>query len=180
MSATFFSKFPKINYDILGNGVFKVVPDLLRRVKIRNAIKDNLSLYSLYSVRNGDTPESLAYKFYGSTEFYYVILLLNNITDRYFEWPLDDQAFEAYVKQKYTNPGAVHHYEKLQSSGPQTGNGPEDYDHYIEVNSTEVGAQSVSNYEYERRLLDQRRQIKLLKKSYCDSFETEFIKTIRR
>lgn len=180
MAATFFSKFPKINYDISGNGVNKVVPDLLRRVKIRSAIKDNLSLYSLYSVRNGDTPESLAYKFYGSVEYYYVILLLNNITDRYFEWPLDDQAFEAYVKQKYTNPGAVHHYEKLQSSGPQTGNGPEDYDQYIEVNSTEVGAQSVSNYEYERRLQDQKRQIKLLDPKYLGAFTKEFKKLIRR
>lgn len=180
MAATFFSKFPKINYDILGNGVYKVVPDLLRRVKIRSAIKDNLSLYSNYTVRNGDTPESLSYKFYGSVEYYYVILLLNSITDRYYDWPLSDQEFEEYVNQKYSNPSAVHHYEKVQSSGPTTGSGPEDYDHYIEVNSTAVGAQSVSNYEYERRLQDQKRQIKLLDPKYLGAFTKEFKKLIRR
>lgn len=170
----YFTHFPKIQYDIDNSKNFKLVTDILRRVKIRNAIRDNISLFDKYDVVSGDTPESVSYKVYNTTEYYYTILLVNNITDRYYGWPLSDQAFEEYVKQKYTDPSATHHYEIVQSSGATTGNGPEDYDHFIEVNSTEPGAQSVSNYEYERRLQDQKRQIRLLKPVYLSNFVREF------
>lgn len=177
---SYFSQFPKLSYDIAGNDVVKVVPDILRRVKIKEAIRDNLSLFDKYDVYNGETPEQVAYKVYGSTDYFYVVLLINSITDRYYGWPLSDQAFEEFVKSKYTNPAGIHHYEIVQSSGPTTGSGPEDYDHYIEVNSTAVGAQSVSNYEYERRLQDQKRQIKILDPQYLQTFVNEFKKLVRR
>jgi hypothetical protein len=176
----YFSQFPKISYDITGNNVVKVVPDILRRIKIKSAIKDNLSMFDKYDVSSGETPEEVSYKVYGSTDYFYVILLVNEITDRYYGWPLSDQAFEEYVKNKYANPGAIHHYEKVQSSGPLTGSGPEDYDHLIEVNSTDPDAESVSNYEYERRLQDQKRQIKILDPAFLQSFLNEFKKLIRR
>jgi len=180
MAGNYFSRFPKITYDIKGDGVVKVIPDILRRIKIKDAIKENFSLLDKYDVQNNETPEIVSYKVYGTTEYYYVILLINNITDRYYDWPLSDQEFEEYVNNKYANPGAIHHYEKVQSSGPTTGSGPEDYDHLIEVNSTDPDAESVSNYEYERRLQDQKRQIKILDPAYLSAFEREFKKLIRR
>jgi len=106
--------------------------------------------------------------------------LLNDITDRYYDWPLSDYSFEQYVKNKYSNPGAIHHYEVTQSSGPQTGNGPEDYSHKIEVNSDATGAEAITNYEYERRLQEEKRQIKLLDPAYLPAFEEEFNKLINR
>ena len=174
----FFSKFPKMLYDIDGNGNLKIVTDLLRRVKVRSAIRDSLSLFDKYDIQNGETPESLAYKIYGDAEYHYIILILNNITDRYYGWPLSDYSFEEYVKNKYTNPGAIHHYEVTQSSGSQTSNGPEDYSHKIEVNSDATGAEAVTNYEYERRLQEEKRQIKLLDPAYLPAFEEEFNKLI--
>jgi len=176
----YFQKFPKLAYDISGNGNLKIVTDILRRVKIKSAIKDNLSLFDKYDVQNGDTPESIAYKIYGDAKYHYIILLLNDITDRYYDWPLSDYSFEQYVTNKYSNPGAIHHYEVTQSSGPQTGNGPEDYSHKIEVNSDATGAEAVTNYEYERRLQEQKRQIKLLDPAYLTAFEEEFNRLINR
>ena len=105
---------------------------------------------------------------------------MNDITDRFYGFPLTDQAFEAYVKDKYAEPGAVHHYEKDQSSGATTGDGPGDFSHKVEVNSTEPGSQSVSNYEYEQRLQDQKRQIKLLDKAYLNEFIAEFERLVQR
>jgi hypothetical protein len=174
----FFSKFPKMLYDIDGKGNLKIVTDLLRRVKIRSAVKDGSTLFDKYDVQNGETPESLAYKIYGDAKYHYVILILNNITDRYYGWPLSDYSFEVYVTNKYTNPGAVHHYEVTQSSGTQTSNGPEDYSHKIEVNSDATGAEAVTNYEYENRLQSEKRQIKLLDPAYLPAFEEEFNKLI--
>ena len=176
----FFSLFPKRTYDISGDGNEKLVTDILRRIKIRESIKDNSSLFDKYDVSNGETPEEIAYKIYGSPEYHWVVLLLNDITDRYYGWPLSDYSFEEYVKNKYTNPGAVHHYEKTQSSGRTTSNGPEDYSHTIEVNSDAVGAEAVTNYQYELRLQEQKRQIRILAPAYLPAFEQEFRKLVKR
>ena len=177
--ALFFEQFPKLAYDISGNKNFKLVTDIFRRIKIRSNIADNVSLYSTYDVPSGETPETTSFKHFGTTDYHWIILLTNNITDRYYGWPLSEQDFETYINDKYTNPDAVHHYEITQSSGLQTGNGPDDYSYKIEVNSTEPGAQSVSNREYEQRLQDEKRQIKLLDPNFLITFLDEFEKLVR-
>ena len=176
----YFETFPKRQYDIDNSGNTKIVTDIFRRLKVRDGIKDNLALYASYDVTPGDTPESISYKHFGSTDYFWVICLMNDITDRFYDWPLTNSAFEDYVKQKYDNPGAVHHYEKDQSSGAITGDGPADFSYKIEVNSDDADGQSVSNYEYELRLQDQRRQIKLLDKAYLQLFIDEFETLVKR
>ena len=175
----YFSNFPKGLYDIKGDGNKKLVTDLMKRVKIRSKVLSEASLYDVYDVPNGENPEDTAYKHFGDPELHWVILLTNNITDRYYGWPLTDQDFEKYITDKYDNPDGIHHYEITQSSGPQTGNGPSDYSHLVEVNSTEPGAQSVSNREYEQRLQDEKRQIKLLDPQFLGVLLIEFEKLIR-
>ena len=176
----YFNTFPKRLYDLDNSGRPKIVTDIFRRMKVRDNIKDNLALFATYDVPSGETPESTSYKHFGTTDYFWVICLMNNIQDRYYDWPLTDQAFEEYVKQKYTNPQAIHHYEKTQSSGATTGDGPGDFSHKIEVNSTDADAQSVSNYEYELREQDKKRQIRILQPDYVGVFENEFKKLIRR
>ena len=176
----YFETFPKRLYDIDNSGNDKVVTDIFRRLKVREGIKDNLAMFATYDVQSGETPESISYKHFGSTDYFWVICLMNDVTDRFYDWPLSDQAFEEYVKEKYANPQAIHYYEKTQSSGATEGNGPADYEHKIEVNSTDADAQSVSNYEYESRLQDQKRQIKLLDKAYLNLFVDEFENLVKR
>jgi len=175
----YFTKFERGFYDIRGDGNLKLVTDLMTRVKVREKILNESMLYDTYDVPSGEKPEDTAFKHFGSSEYHWVILLTNNITDRYYDWPLSFQDFETYITNKYDNPDAVHHYEITQSSGSQTGNGPDDYSHKIEVNSTEPGAEAVSNREYEQRLQDKKRQIKLLNPSYLQTFIEEFNSLIR-
>ena len=170
----YFSKFPKGVYDIAGNKQFKLVTDIMRRVKVRAKILNEASLYDDYDVPSGERPEVTAFKHFGDTELHWVILLTNDITDAYYGWPLSDQDFEKYVTDKYANPQGIHHYEITQSSGSQTGSSPDDYSHKIEVNETESGAESVSNYEYERREQDKLRSIKLLDPAFLGLFIEEF------
>tara|TARA_Y100001937_G_scaffold105194_1_gene145843 strand:- start:370 stop:903 length:534 start_codon:yes stop_codon:yes gene_type:complete len=176
----YFSKFPKGNYDLAGNGQFKLVTDLMRRVKVRSKIVDEASLYDKYDVPSGENPEDTAFKHFGDPELHWVILLTNNITDRYYDWPLSFQDFETFIKDKYANPDGIHHYEVTRSSGKTTGNGPDDYSHKIEVNSDATGAQSVSNREFEQRLQDQKRQINLLNPQFLGIFIQEFEKLISK
>ena len=170
----YFSYFPKGTYDLAGDGNLKLVTNLMQRVKVRSKILDEASLYDVYDVPNGETPEITALKHFGSTFYHWVILLTNNITDRYYGWPLSTPNFERYVRDKYSNPDGIHHYEIVQSSGKTTGEGPADYSHKIIVNSDTPGAQSVSNYEYELRIQDEKRQIKLLNPTYLPVLIEEF------
>ena len=175
----YFNEFPLVQYNLSGvNGKTVEVTDIWRKVKVRSKIANNLSLFDKFDVPEGDSPETVAYKVYGSTDYFWVVCLLNNVVNRYYDWPLDEFNFQQYVADKYANPDAIHHYEITQSSGKQTGDGPSDYSHKIEVNSDYVGAESVSNIEYERRLQDEKRQIKLLSPQYLNSFIDEFRRLI--
>jgi len=159
----YFNEFPKINYNISGvNGNTKVVTDIFRRVKARSKLIKNLTLFDKYDVQEGEKPEDVAYKAYGDADYFWVITLINNIVNRYYDWPLDEYVFQQYVADKYDNPEAVHHYEITQSSGRQTGDGPSDYSHKVICNATELGAEAVSNIEEERRIQDQKD-----KSEYC-------------
>lgn len=176
----YFEQFPKLTYDISGTNDFKLTPDIFRRVKVRSKILNNVVLLDDYDVQEGDSPETVAFKAYGDTKYFFIVCLVNNIVNRYYDWPLDELSFQKFVADKYDNPEAIHHYEKTQSSGSQSGEGPADYDHKLEVNSTEPGAEAVSNIEYERRLQDKKRTIKMLDPQYLNAFVTEFKKMISR
>ena len=172
----YFSNLSQGYYDIKGDGNLKLLTDLFTRVKIRDKAFNVATLYDKYDVVSGEKPEDVAYRHFGNSQYHWVILLTNNITDRYYGWPLSEQEFEEYINNKYDNAEAVHHYEKVQSSGRTTGQGPADYSHLIECQSTDVGAQSISNREYEDRLQDEKRQIKLLDPAYLQIFLEEFEK----
>ena len=54
---------------------------------------------------------------YNDPQLHWVILLTNDITDRYHHWAMYEQQFNTYLNEKYDNPDGVHHYEISQSSG---------------------------------------------------------------
>ncbi len=178
--ARYFEQFPLMVYDIKANNHYKLVPDIFRRVKAKNKIKNNITLLDSYDVADGEKPEHVAYKIYGDTDFFWVVCMINNIENVYYDWPLSNLQFENYIKDKYDDPNGIHHWERTQSSGPQIGAGPEDYSHKIECNSTDAGAGAVSNYEYEVRKQDKKRQIKILEPKYLDVFVREFKQLIKQ
>ena len=172
----YFSSFPKILYDASGERRPKVVTNILRRVAIRAKVKDNAMLYDTYDIRNGDTPESLAHQLYKNPELHWVILMTNDITDRYHQWPMYEQQFNTYVSEKYDNPDAVHHYEISQSSG-DTSTKIEVYNNsalYTGDTDFYSDASIITNREYEEREQDKKRQIRLLDPSFIDQFVEEF------
>ena len=174
--AQYFTYFPKMYYDAVGNNNPKLVTNILKRVKVRDGIKNDVSMFDKYQVKFGESPEIVSYRLYDTVDYYWTILLMNNIRDRFYEWPLSEQQFEEYVNAKYTNPLAVHHYEVTQSSGPTTSL---DYSHLIEVDSDTDGATTVSNYEYERRRQDNLSLIKVVRPELISAFVEEFAKLVR-
>ena len=167
----YFDNFPIIIYDSVGNGYFKDVTNLLRRVAVRAKIRTNALVYDTYDVKEGETPESIAYKLYDNSELHWVILLVNNITDRYHQWPMTTPQFQAYVNAMYTNPDVTHHYEVVQDSGDTTKKieifNPIDSDAY-------TSATIVTNFEYEQNQQDEVRKIRLLDPKHIDDFVNEY------
>lgn len=165
----YFTQFPTIPYDSTGTGKFKDVKNLLRHVGIRSKVKSNTMLYDTYDVRNGETPESIAFKLYGDAELHWVVMLVNNITDRYHDWPMSESQFLQYINDKYSNADAVHHYEIEQESG--------DTSIKIDIGTSNADyptATAITNYEHEQEQQDNKRKIRLLDPSYLDDFVEEF------
>ena len=165
----YFNKFPLFVYDGRGDGELSVVTNLLKRIAVRARVRANTLLYDTYDVREGETPESIAFKLYGSTEYHWVVLLVNNITDRYHQWPLTTPQFLDFVNEKYDDPNALHHYEIPQTSG----------DTSIKINigtdtTDNPTASIVTNMEFEEDRQDNIRQIRLLDPDYLEQITEEF------
>ena len=170
----YFNLMPKIYYDSAGIGQPKIVTNLMRRVGLRAKVKTNTMLFDTYKVKEGETPEIIAHKMYGDSELHWIVMLVNNIIDRYHDWPMSTNQFNSYLNQKYVdadgNPdmSGVHHYEIDQTSG--------DTKVTIEVTdlTTYPSASTVTNYEYEQRRQDRIREIRLLDPRYKDLFVDEY------
>ena len=168
---SYFENFPKIYYDAVGKGDYKLVTNLLRRVQIKEGLSETAALFDLYDIGGEDTPESVSEQFYGDQRYYWIILLFNKVKDRFYDCPLPQAQFEQYVNDKYNAPNGIHHYEVAQSSGSTSSF---DDSHMIEVNSTVSGATSVSNYEYELRVQNKKARIKLIKPEFLELITQEF------
>ena len=173
---SYFSRFPLLAYDITNTENYKLLPDILRRVKLRALVKSGAMLFDKYDVKEGEKPEDIAYKWFGDAELHWIILMTNNITDRYHDWPLNAPQFAEFLTDKYGsgNEDGTHHYEISRTSGRTSGQGPGDYSYLVECNSDESGATTITNREYEQREQDNKRQIRLLHKSFLGDFIAEF------
>jgi len=178
---SYFSRFPLMAYDVKGKSDYKLVKNILKRVKLRASVKNGLMLFDKYDVVAGENPEDIAFKYYGDANFHWVILMTNNITDRFYQWPLTQPQFDNFLTDKYGagNEDVIHHYETTKDSGRTTSNGPSDYSHRLEVNSDHPNPILVSNREYEERIQDKNRQIELLDKRFLGVFIEEFDKLIK-
>jgi hypothetical protein len=175
---SYFRNFPLMAYDVKGNKDYKLLPNILRRVKLRAGIRSGTFLFDNYDVKDGEKPEDVAFKWFGDAEYHWVILMTNNITDRYYQWPLSQPQFAEHLTDKYGagSEDDVHHYEKTQDSGPTSSR---DNSHLVECNSDDGDPAIISNRQYEQRKQDEYRQIRLLSKRYLKTFVSEFESLIK-
>lgn len=157
----YFQKFPYDVYSLDDLQSVQLVKDIFRRVTINDDIKNNSSIYDEYDIKEGETPERLADKIYGDSNYHWVILHVNEIIDPRFDWPLTTYQLEQYVGSKYgvANVQATHHWE--DGSGNW-------------VNNTYPSATAISNYTFEEEKNEDKRRIKILKPKYLAAIESEF------
>ena len=173
---SYFTQFPLMAYDVAGDRNYKLLPNILKRVKLRSGLRSGAFLFDAYDVKDGENPEDIAYKWFGDAQLHWVILMTNNITDRYYQWPLTQPQFQENLTDKYGagNEDAVHHYEKTTDSGKTSSSGPNDFSHKVECNSDDGNPDIITNRQYEQRKQDEYRQIRLLNRKFVDTFVDEF------
>tara|TARA_B100000287_G_C20425220_1_gene699205 strand:- start:84 stop:833 length:750 start_codon:yes stop_codon:yes gene_type:complete len=170
----FFKNLPNV---YVGEGIadtesfrYRLVKNIFRRAQTRPDLDKFITSFEAYELGGNDTPSRVAAAFLGSLELDWVILLTNNIIDFYDQWPKKEEQLRSYVREKYADPDAVHHYETNEIRY----NDIIVVKQGIEVNKTwrtvlpdgttkteEESIYPVSNYEHEDYLNEKKRLIRI-------------------
>lgn len=101
MATDFFQSFPLLSYTLDDSDSTQVVVDIFRRAILSKEFLDNNSYFETVDIRDGESPEELAFRYYGSQNLHWLILLTNNIIDPRFNWPLSSDDLYKLVVSKY-------------------------------------------------------------------------------
>lgn len=124
--------------------------DITRNIRFRRDILSQITVYDEYDIVDGETPEIIAEKVYGNSQYHWIVMLANDIYDYKTDFPLTQLALDKFVEDKYGDQAdAIKHY--VDASG------------YI-VNQDVAGATPVSNRQYEETVNESKRRIKLISK----------------
>jgi hypothetical protein len=88
---SYFNKFPSLNYSFDNGVTTKVAVDILKRIGFKDSIKNETELFTDYEVLDGETPEMVAEKIYGDPSLHWIIIIMNDIVNPYYDWPLSSR-----------------------------------------------------------------------------------------
>lgn len=105
--AKFFNYFPQTLYSLSNErNAADIVTNIIARFGFETELKENSSIFYPYNIQDGDTPEMIANKYYGSPEKHWIVLMFNDIIDPQYDWPLDQRTIITYINDKYSANGA--------------------------------------------------------------------------
>ena len=191
----YFQELPNILYPSLLSSRNKVesriiVKNLFKRSKLRTDLDQAVTAFNYYSIKDGMRPDMVAQELYDNPELDWVVLTSSNITNIRNQWPLNHNDLQEYMLEKYgseENIAKVHHYETrkivdeynrvVMPAGLEVNqNFSFQYLNFskqvIKVIPSQVVAE-ITNYQYEVKLNDEKRRIKVLKSEYLSGFISE-------
>ena len=159
------------------------VKNFFRRVTLREDIYQNLTFFTKYPIDGDDRPDNVAQKVYENPDLDWLILLANNITHIPTEWPMAQNDFDRFLLKKYDNYdtiyNGVHHHETIEVKDSNnitivpaglevSSDFTQSYFDYFDKESKTATniTRPVTNYEYEEKLENDKRQIFILKQEY--------------
>ena len=182
----YFSYVPDFNYvDRSANariGSQVKVKNLFRRIKLREDIFQDTTVFEKYQIKGDDRPDNVANEFYGDSELDWLVLVSNNIINIQTEWPMPQLTFDSFVLDKYGSYeklNEVHHYESVEVKNQKgivilkeglTVDQGASYTYYEEGQTSFVTtgdiSKPVTNLTYETRIEEDKRNISLVKARY--------------
>jgi hypothetical protein len=170
----YFSTMPNIYYDFPdknGNPSLKIIKDITTNVRFLTRDLENYTMYDYYDILDDETPEIISTKVYGSPKYHWIIMILNGMYDYRSDFPLNYNTLLQYVRDKYGagNEYHTHHYEAAVDATTNSGAAT---NHVVMPSFS--GASPVSNFDYEDRMNETKRRIKLVSKDVIDSIVKQY------
>lgn len=112
----YFNNFPTMLYDFETGSTskkdYRIVLDITRNVRFRKAMFENITTYDYYDIGEGETPEIISEKIYGTPHYHWIIMLANQRYDYVNDFPLAQFELEARVDNVYGvgNRYNTHHF----------------------------------------------------------------------
>jgi hypothetical protein len=106
-------KLPDLLYNFSSKPLdpdFLMVKNIWRRAQIMTEFKAQVSLFVEDQVGDGERPEDVATRLYSNPFYNWTILIINDITDYYAQWPRSVTQLQDFVNQKYDNAQATKHH----------------------------------------------------------------------
>ena len=159
---------------------FIEIKNLFRRAKLRDDLQNNFTVFEKYEIPMGLRPDTVAEELYGSDELDWVVLTVAGILNVRNEWPLSDRDLYEYSLDKYGE--SLNSTRFFETKETKDSNGrlilPKgkvvDSNFTIpkpgEPTATLNPVVGISNYEYETRINDEKRNIFVLREEYLQQF----------
>ena len=178
---SYFRELPNLEYQSFlsssrGSDEYLLVKNIFRRVKLRDDLQNVFTIFNKYQIQEGARPDTVAEELYGSSQYDWVVLISAGIINVRNEWPLSDRDIYRYSEQLYGNDlNAVHHYETKEikdSRGRLILPAGKIVDSTFTIPDPNISIQTlnpvvgISNYEYEVRKNNKKRDIYVLKPAY--------------
>tara|TARA_Y100001973_G_scaffold26803_1_gene40494 strand:- start:229 stop:897 length:669 start_codon:yes stop_codon:yes gene_type:complete len=186
---SYFRYVPEFEYvsrlpDSQGISQYINVKNLFKRAKLKEDIFSDLTLFTKYKIQGDDRPDNVAFNVYADETLDWLVLLANNVMNVQNEWPMSHKSFENFLIDKYEteeNIHGIHHYEttEVRNTGgaimvPKGIEVPQDYSiefwdddtrNYTNISNITT---TITNYDYEIKIEDEKRNIFLLKQEYLN------------
>lgn len=100
---SFFTQFPKIQYDINADGIKTEITDIFRQVDVNESFIDDVTTYMWYEIKEGERPDVVSNRLYGSPDYYWTFFVLNeSLKQGLNTWPKSYRQFELMLEQDYS------------------------------------------------------------------------------
>ena len=160
----YFQYFPQTTF------LNQSIVNLATSFKLNNMIKEGTIDLLNHVINDSDKPDIIAHDYYGSSGYAWLVLLSNKVLDPYFQWVMNTNEFEGFIKKKYgsiataqaTTIHCEHKTKDLTVSADSltvsNGVSASDYD-------------AIDAYTYWDRINDNRRNIKLVNLAYLPDID---------
>lgn len=174
MASKYFKNFPLIRYN----------DKTLRNIMLKSSFIGGLNLgdtaFYTYEVKDGERPTVVAFNYYGSIDYVWLVFLSNQINDPYFDWPLSSEELNAHIIKKY---GSI---EESQQTILEYKNKYDEYD-ITNLDTYQYYAQNgiateflvpVYAYDKEIDINEKKRNIQLIPSSLAEQISYELEKSL--
>jgi len=79
------------------------------RTKITDYVRANPKVFLPYVVNEDMRPEDVAYHYYGSVDYTWLLFAANDIIDPYYDWPMGEENLYKYIVKKYYDDAKAHY-----------------------------------------------------------------------